>query len=386
MQTLDNLLQQNVKGKRVLVRVDFNVPIKNGKVGDTTRIRRVLPTIKKLADAGAKVLLLAHLGRPKGEENPEFTLEPVSKTLDNLLNGYNVLFNKEDIADGEISLLENIRFHAGEEKNDPDFIKELAKKGDIFVSEAFSAAHRAHASTVGIAEHLPTYAGLLMQEELEALEKALGNPEKPVMAIVGGAKVSTKIDLLKNLVSKVDKLAIGGGMANTFLFAQGFNIGTSLCEKDLAETARAILQEAKKTGCEILLPTDVVVADQFSEDAEVVNCPLEIMPADGMIVDIGDATLAAWNQAISESKTVVWNGPAGAFEIKPFSEGTMGLAAHIAERTIHHGLVSIAGGGDTVAALEMARVGDELTYISTAGGAFLEWMEGKELPGVKVLS
>jgi phosphoglycerate kinase len=391
--TLDDL--GDINGKRVLVRVDLNVPVAEGRVTDTTRIERVAPTILELSDKGARVILLAHFGRPKGGPESEFSLKIVAPSVEAVLDR-KVNFAEDCIGEkaasaingleaGGILLLENTRFHKAEEKNDPDFVKALAANGDIFVNDAFSAAHRAHASTEGLAHHLPAYAGRTMQAELEALEKGLGNPTRPVVAIVGGAKVSTKIDLLQNLVKKVDALVIGGGMANTFLAAQGINVGKSLCEHDLADTARAIMAEAKSAGCDIVLPSDGVIAREFKANAANETVAVGAIPADAMMLDVGPKSIEAVNAWISEGATLVWNGPLGAFEIEPFDKATVSAAKHAAVETKAGTLVSVAGGGDTVAALNHAGVADDFTYVSTAGGAFLEWMEGKPLPGVEVL-
>ncbi len=391
--TLD---EAEVSGKRVLVRVDLNVPVKDGQVTDATRIERVAPTITELADKGAKVILLAHFGRPKGEPNPEMSLEPIAAATEAVI-GRKVAFAADCIgeraanavaalADGDILLLENTRFHKGEEKNDPDFVKALAANGDVYVNDAFSAAHRAHASTEGLAHLLPAYAGRTMQAELEALEKGLGKPVKPVVAIVGGAKVSTKIDLLMNLVKRVDALVIGGGMANTFLAARGTDVGKSLCEHDLAPTAKQIMIEAATAGCAIVLPTDAVVAREFKANAANETISVEAVPADAMILDVGPKTVEVVNQWIEKAQTLVWNGPLGAFEIEPFDAATVAAAKFAADRTRAGKLVSVAGGGDTVSALNHAGVADDFSYVSTAGGAFLEWMEGKELPGVVALA
>ena len=385
----------DVKGKRVLVRVDLNVPMADGKVTDATRIERIMPTIRELADAEAKVILLAHFGRPKGGPDPEFSLAPVADEATRIL-GRPVAFIHATIGEkaagaifamkpGDVTLLENTRFDTREEKNDPAFTAELAKLGDIFVNDAFSAAHRAHSSTEGLAHLLPAFAGRTMQAELEALEKGLGNPRKPVVAIVGGAKISTKLDLLMNLVRKVDALVIGGGMANTFLAARGTNVGKSLCEHDLAQTARQIMMEAASAGCAIILPSDGVVAREFKAGAANETVPIEKVPDDGMILDVGEKTVEAINAWIDRAATLVWNGPLGAFEIEPFDKATVAAAKHAAQRTKAGKLVSVAGGGDTVAALNQAGAADDFTYVSTAGGAFLEWMEGKALPGVEVL-
>ncbi|KTR05065.1 phosphoglycerate kinase [Aureimonas ureilytica] len=385
----------DLQGKRVLVRVDLNVPMKDGKVSDATRIDRILPTIREISDKGGRVLLLAHFGRPKGKVDPEQSLGPIAPVLAEKL-GRPVGFAEDcvgpvadgivaNMQDGDVLLLENTRFHAGEEKNDEAFVSQLASLGDVYVNDAFSAAHRAHASTEGLAHHLPSYCGRTMQAELEALEKGLGNPEKPVIAIVGGAKVSTKIDLLQNLVAKVDCLVIGGGMANTFLAAQGIDVGKSLCEHDLADTARQILEKAKAANCTILLPTDAVVAREFKANAANETVSVSAVPSDAMILDVGPASVEAISAWIDKSKTLVWNGPLGAFEIEPFDRATMAAARHAADRTAAGQLVSVAGGGDTVAALNQAGVAERFTYVSTAGGAFLEWMEGKALPGVEAL-
>lgn len=392
--TLDNLT--DIAGKRVLLRVDLNVPVADGEVTDATRIERVAPTIRELSDKGAKVILLAHFGRPKGTVVPDMSLSVISSAVEQVLD-HAVFFASDCIGapaeeaiakmnDGDILLLENTRFHKGEEKNDPDFTAALAKNGDIYVNDAFSAAHRAHASTEGLAHHLPSYAGRTMQAELEALEKGLGNPARPVVAIVGGAKVSTKIDLLMNLVKKVDALVIGGGMANTFLAARGVSVGKSLCEHDLATTANNIMAEAEASGCAIVLPVDGVIAREFKADAESEVVAIDAIPADAMVLDVGPESIEKVNDWISKAQTLVWNGPLGAFEIAPFDRATVAAARHAAEETRSGRLVSIAGGGDTVAALNHAGVADDFTYISTAGGAFLEWMEGKELPGVAVLA
>src|SRR6476620_6479219 len=389
--TLDDV---DVRGKRVLLRVDLNVPMDNGRVTDATRLERVAPTITEISDKGGKVILLAHFGRPKGRDAKD-SLRPVAAALAQVVNKP-VAFAEdcigEDAAkavaamkDGDILCLENTRFHKEEEKNDPGFVAELAKLGDIFVNDAFSAAHRAHASTEGLGHKLPAYAGRTMQAELDALEKALGAPTRPVIAIIGGAKVSTKIDLLENLVSKVDALVIGGGMANTFLFAQGIAIGKSLAEKDLAATALRILEKAYAANCAIILPVDAVVAFQFAAHAPSHAYGLDAIPDDGMILDVGPQSIERIRSAIDDAATLVWNGPLGAFAMPPFDRGTVAAAKHAAERTRAKKLIAVAGGGDTVAALNQARVAGDFTYVSTAGGAFLEWMEGKPLPGVEVL-
>ncbi|MDA9413114.1 phosphoglycerate kinase [Bradyrhizobium sp. CCBAU 45384] len=389
--TLDDV---DMKGKRVLLRVDLNVPMDNGRVTDATRLERVAPTINEIADKGGKVILLAHFGRPKGRD-PKESLRPVAEALANVLKRP-VAFADDCIGepaakavaalkDGDILCLENTRFHKEEEKNDPAFVAELAKLGDIWVNDAFSAAHRAHASTEGLGHKLPAYAGRTMQAELDALEKALGSPTKPVIAIIGGAKVSTKIDLLENLVTKVDALVIGGGMANTFLHAQGVAIGKSLAEKELAPTALRIMEKAEAANCAIILPVDATVAYHFAANAPSHAYGLDAIPADGMILDVGPQSIVRVQAAIDDAATLVWNGPLGAFEIQPFDRATVAAAKHAAERTKAKKLISIAGGGDTVAALNQAHVAGQFTYVSTAGGAFLEWMEGKPLPGVEVL-
>ena len=392
--TLDDA--KDLAGKTALVRVDFNVPMEGGKVTDDTRLRVAVPTIQRLRDAGAKVVLLAHFDRPKGQRVPSMSLKPVVEPLENVL-GAPVRFADDciggpaveairDLDAGGVLLLENVRFHAAEESNDPVFAQKLADLGDLYVNDAFSAAHRAHASTEGIAHHIPAYAGESMRRELEALDAALGKPQKPVIGIVGGSKVSTKLDLLKNLVGKLDRLAIGGGMANTFLYAQGVDIGGSLAEKDMADTAREIMAEAEAKGCEILLPVDVVVAVEVKPGAEARTVKTgETLSADDKILDAGPETVARLNAAVDASKTLIWNGPLGVFEVPPFDAATVAAAKHVAERTKAGALIAVAGGGDTVAAVGHAGVTTDLTFVSTAGGAFLEWMEGKPLPGVEAL-
>jgi phosphoglycerate kinase len=389
--TLDDV---DVKGKRVLLRVDLNVPMENGRITDTTRLDRVAPTIIEISQKGGKVILLAHFGRPKGRDEKE-SLKPVAAALSKVISKP-VAFADDCVGepaakaiatmnDGDILCLENTRFHKEEEKNDPAFVTKLAKLGDIWVNDAFSAAHRAHASTEGLGHKLPAYAGRTMQAELEALSKALEAPAKPVIAIIGGAKVSTKIDLLENLVTKVDALVIGGGMANTFLHAQGVAIGKSLAEKDLAPTAVRIMEKAEAANCAIILPVDAVVAYHFAANAPSHAYGLDAIPAEGMILDVGPQSSARIHAAIDDAATLVWNGPVGAFELQPFDRGTMAAARHAAGRTKTKKLLSVAGGGDTVAALNQAGVASDFSYVSTAGGAFLEWMEGKPLPGVEVL-
>ena len=389
--TLDDV---DVKGKRVLLRVDLNVPMESGRVSDLTRLERIAPTISEISGKGGKVILLAHFGRPKGRDAKD-SLKPVAAALAQVI-GKPVAFAEACVGavaeqaiagmkDGDILCLENTRFHKEEENNDPAFVAELAKLGDIWVNDAFSAAHRAHASTEGLGRHLPAYAGRTMQAELAALAKALEAATKPVIAIIGGAKVSTKIDLLENLVSKVDALVIGGGMANTFLHAQGVGIGKSLAEKDLAATALRIIEKAEAAHCAIILPVDAVVAFHFAANAPSHAYGVDAIPPDGMILDVGPRSIARINAAIDDAATLVWNGPLGAFELTPFDRGTMLAAKHAAERTKAKKLISVAGGGDTVAALNQAGVAGDFSYVSTAGGAFLEWMEGKPLPGVEVL-
>ncbi|HZG46632.1 MAG TPA: phosphoglycerate kinase [Allosphingosinicella sp.] len=388
--TLDDL--EEVSGKRALVRVDLNVPMEDGSVTDDTRMRATLPTVTELADRGAIVLLLAHFGRPK-VPGPEFSLARVTKAYEQVL-GRGVRYvdwegaedNVAMLQPGDVAILENTRFFGGEEKNDPAVVERFARLGDLYVNDAFSAAHRAHASTEGLAHVLPAYAGRAMEAELTALEKALGNPERPVAAVVGGAKVSTKLDVLQNLVGKVDHLIIGGGMANTFLAARGVNVGKSLAEHDLRDTALAILDAADRANCTVHLPYDVVVAKEFAANPPSLRtCNVHEVAADEMILDVGPAAVEALADAIKNCRTLVWNGPLGAFETPPFDTATVALARTAAALTQEGSLVSVAGGGDTVAALNQAGVADDFTFVSTAGGAFLEWMEGKELPGVKAL-
>ncbi|MBU0782267.1 phosphoglycerate kinase [Loktanella salsilacus] len=387
--TLDDM---DLNGKRVLVRVDINVPVADGKVTDTTRIDRIVPTVKDILAAGGTPILLAHFDRPKGKVVPEMSLAQIVPALSAALGldvtfidgGYGEAVGK--LAAGDVALLENLRFNPGEEANDAGFAQRLASLGDVYVNDAFSAAHRAHASTEALAHLLPACAGRLMAEELSALDKALGSPERPVVAVVGGAKVSTKLDLLSNLVEKVDVLVIGGGMANTFLAASGIDVGKSLCEHDLAQTARDIAAKAAEKGCAILLPRDVVVAREFKAGAANETVKTEDCPPDAMILDAGPDSVAHIVQALERAKTLVWNGPLGAFEIEPFNAATNAAAKAAADLTRDGKLISVAGGGDTVAALNAAGAADDFTYVSTAGGAFLEWMEGKTLPGVAALS
>ena len=390
--TLDDL---TVKGQRVLVRCDLNVPMKDGKVTDATRIERSAETLKALAAKGAKVIVLSHFGRPKGKRVPDMSLQPLAGPLGQAL-GRKVAFAGDCVGapaeaavkalrEGEVLLLENLRFHDAEEANDQGFARQLASLGDLYVNDAFSCAHRAHASTEAIARLLPAAAGLLMQAELSHLQAALEHPKRPVMAVVGGAKVSTKLDLLGNLVGKVDCLVIGGGMANTFLFAQGAEIGKSLAERDLAGTAREILDKAKARNCKILLPVDAVVAAEFKANPPTKVVPANQVPAEQMILDVGPQSVAAINAEMARCKTLVWNGPLGAFETPPFDQATVAVAREAAWLTKSGALLTVAGGGDTVAALAQAGVEESFSYVSTAGGAFLEWLEGKELPGVAAL-
>lgn len=392
--TLDDM--GDVAGKRVLVREDLNVPMANGAVTDDTRLRAAAPTLLELADRGAKVLVLAHFGRPKGERRDDMSLRQVVSALADVL-GRDVGFISDcagaeaaaavaGLASGSITILENTRFHAGEEKNDLGLVAEMAALGDLYVNDAFSAAHRAHASTEGLAHKLPAFAGRSMEAELVALEKALGAPEKPVAAVVGGAKVSTKLDVLKHLVSRVDHLIIGGGMANTFLAARGVDVGKSLCEHDLTDTADAIMDAADAAGCTVHLPYDVVVAKEFAANpASLRTCNVHEVAADEMILDVGPAAVEALGDVLKTCRTLVWNGPMGAFETVPFDKATVALARTAAALTKEGSLVSVAGGGDTVAALNHAGVAGDFSFISTAGGAFLEWMEGRDLPGVTAL-
>ena len=391
--TLDDMV---FAGKTALVRVDINVPLSNGQVSDTTRIERILPTIQHITKAGGKVVLLAHFGRPKGQPDPEMSLAQIRPALEAAL-GVPVAFAENCIGGpakrvvaamnaGDVALLENTRFHEGEEKNDKLLAASMAALGDIFVNDAFSAAHRAHASTEGLARLLPACAGRLMEAELKALDAALGSPNRPVAAVVGGAKVSTKLELLSNLITRVDHLVIGGGMANTFLAAQDLEIGSSLAERDMADTAREILERANAAGCKIHLPVDIVVAREFAAGAAHETLPADQCPVDAMILDAGPATVAAITQVLRACHTLVWNGPIGAFEISPFDTATNAAAREAARLTAAGSLVSVAGGGDTVSALNKAGVAADFTYVSTAGGAFLEWMEGKTLPGVAALN
>jgi phosphoglycerate kinase len=392
LRTLDDL---EVAGRTVLVRLDLNVPMQDGKVADATRIERSVPTVKQLLEKRAKVAILSHFGRPKGKREPSMSLQPLCPPLAAAL-GREVAFAEDCIGEparraidalrpGDVVLLENLRFHPGEEKNDPAFADQLAALGKAYVNDAFAAAHRAHASIVGLAERLPSAAGRLMQAEIEALTRALDAPERPLAALVGGAKVSTKLELLGNLIERVDLLVLGGGMANTFLFARGLPVGRSLCEKDMADTARAIMAKAESGRCQLLLPIDGRIARRFEAGAPSEVVPVERVPEDAMILDVGPGTVQLIQGHLANCATVVWNGPLGAFEIPPFDAGTTAVARRVAELTQAGGLMSVAGGGDTLSALAHAGVLDQLSYVSTAGGAFLEWLEGKDLPGVAVL-
>ena len=393
--TLDDL-PEDLTGKKVLVRVDLNVPMDGAKVTDDTRLRAMLPTVLELSDRGAIVLLLAHFGRPKGEVRPDMSTAQLVLPV-HRLTGRSVRFIEDcqgpeaeraigTMLPGNIGILENTRFHSGEEKNDPELARAMAALGDYYVNDAFSAAHRAHASTEGITHYLPSFAGRAMEAELKALERALGNPERPVAAVVGGAKVSTKLAVLGHLVSKVDHLIIGGGMANTFLAARGVNVGKSLCEHDLTGEAESIFELAEQAGCTVHLPYDVVVAKEFAPNpASLRTCNVHEVAADEMILDVGPAAVEALADVLKTCRTLVWNGPLGAFETPPFDAATVALAQTAAALTKEGSLVSVAGGGDTVSALNHAGVADDFTFVSTAGGAFLEWMEGRTLPGVAAL-
>ena len=394
--TFKTLDDADLKGQRALVRVDFNVPMHEGEVSDDTRLQAAVPTIRKLRQGGAKVVLLAHFDRPKGKVVPSMSLEPIVPALAKVLGGP-VAFAADCVGEaaaaavdalgpGDVLLLENVRFHTGEEGNDPAFAKALAANGDLYVNDAFSAAHRAHASTEGLAHVLPAFAGEQMRLELSALDKALGKPERPVLGIVGGSKVSTKLDLLSHLVTKLDKLAIGGGMANTFLYAQGHDVGASYCEKDMAETARDIIRLAGQHNCKLFLPLDIVVAEKMAPGAPARVRTLGAVDEHERILDAGPETIERLCRAMDNSKTLIWNGPLGVFEMPPFDKATVSAAKHAAELVKSGRLVAVAGGGDTVAALNAAGCAEDFTFVSTAGGAFLEWMEGKTLPGVAALS
>ncbi len=390
--TLDGV---DIAGKRVLLRADLNVPVRDGRISDMTRIERLAPTIRELSDGGARVIVCSHFDRPKGKPVPSMSLAPMAAALGQVL-GRTVAFSGDCVgpvavaavaalANGDVLVLENTRFHAGEEANDPAFIQSLASLADIYVNDAFSAAHRAHASTEGVAHRLPSYAGRMMQAELDALDAALGNPARPVCAIVGGSKVSTKLELLGNLSGRVDMLVIGGAMANTFLAAQGTDVGRSLQESEMHATARDIMTEAKRAGCDIVLPSDAVVAREFRANPPTETVSVHAIPSDAMMLDVGPNTVQALRDRLPDVRTLVWNGPLGAFETPPFDAATTALAQAVADATAQGSLRSVAGGGDTVSALRHAGVLDRLSYVSTAGGAFLEWLEGKTLPGVAAL-
>ncbi len=390
--TLDDV---RVNGKAVLVRADLNVPMKEGRVTDATRLERLIPTLKELAAGGAKIALLSHFGRPEGKPDPKYSLRPVAAELANLW-GQSVAFAEDCVGPvataavaalqpGQILVLENLRFHPGEEANDPAFAKELAALGEIYVNDAFSTAHRAHASTVGMTQHLPSVAGRLMQAELTALHRALGRPERPVVALVGGSKISTKLDLLHNLIARVDMLVLGGGMANTFMAAKGLSVGQSLYEPEMLDAARSVMADADKRGCHIFLPKDVVVAAELSPGVATQTVAASAVPADMKIFDLGPKSVAEIKENLTMCKTVVWNGPLGVFEVPPFDAATNEVAIGVADLTKRGRILSVAGGGDTVAALTGAGVTQGISYLSAAGGAFLEWMEGKDLPGIVAL-
>lgn len=391
--TIDDL--PDVTGKITLVRVDLNVPFKDGKVTDHSRLQAILPTLKDLSGKKAKIVLLSHFGRPDGQRNPEYSLKPIAKALQKCTDipvsfvedciGDTAANAVENLDPGHILVCENLRFYSGETDNDADFAKQLADLGDIFINDAFSAAHRAHASTVGIADYLPAYAGRLMEAELSALSSALASPARPVTAIVGGAKISTKLSVLNHLIEKTDNLILGGGMANTFLYAKGHDVGKSLCEPDMKDEALDILHKAKQCGCTFILPTDVVVAKEFKENAVHETVQVSAIPSDSLALDVGPETVKSIQNTLNHSKTVLWNGPLGAFETPPFQKATVDIAKHAAMLSINGDIYAIGGGGDTVAALDMAHVKGDFSYISTAGGAFLEYIEGKTLPGVAAL-
>jgi phosphoglycerate kinase len=387
----------DVRGKRALLRADLNVPVKDGVVTDATRIERLAPTIEALIEKGAKVVVMSHFGRPQGRPDPAYSLRPLIAPLSKAIGGRAVAFAADCIGEeakrvvaalrpGQVALLENLRFHEGEEANSPDFARALAELGDVYVDDAFSAAHRAHASIAALARLLPAAAGKLMEAELGALSSALESPARPVLALVGGAKVSTKLDLLRFVIGKVDLLAIGGAMANTLLFAEGTEVGRSLCERDMADNARRLLALARERNCRVILPEDAVIASQLAPGTPTRTVPIDAVSGDMMILDIGPRTVARIAAALEEARTLVWNGPLGAFETPPFDRGTTAVAKKVGELTRAGKLLSVAGGGDTVAALAAATMTDQLSYVSTAGGAFLEWLEGRELPGVAALA
>ena len=393
-QTLDDI---DVRGKRVLLRADLNVPVKNGVVTDATRIERLAPTIETLIEKGAKVIVMSHFGRPQGQPDPAYSLRPLLAPLSRAIGGQEVAFAANSIGEeakrvvaalrpGQVALLENLRFHKGEEENSPDFARALAELGDVYVDDAFSAAHRAHASIAALAHLLPAAAGKLMEAELGALAAALETPTRPVLALVGGAKVSTKLDLLRFIIGKVDCLAIGGAMANTLLFAESTEVGRSLCERDMADNARRLLALARDRNCRVILPEDAVVASDLATGTAAYTVAIDAVPSDMMILDLGPRTVARVATALEEARTLLWNGPLGAFETPPFNRATAAVARKVAELTQAGKLLSVAGGGDTVAALAAAGLTHQLSYVSTAGGAFLEWLEGRELPGVAALA
>jgi phosphoglycerate kinase len=395
MNAFKTIDQLNVTSQRILVRVDFNVPINAGVIGDTTRIAKTVPTLTELAGRGARVIVLSHLGRPNGQRSDDLSLQPIAKALSDIL-GKPVPFATDCVGaeaeqiigamqDGDIVVMENLRFHPGEEKNDAAFARQLSSLADVYVGDAFSCAHRAHASTEAIAHLMPSAAGRLMQAELEALTKALEIPQRPVAALVGGAKISTKLAVLGHLVAKVNALIIGGAMANTFLHAQGIDVGKSLCEHEMASQARDILEKARAAGCDVVLPVDAVVASAFATNVPTRTVDIDAVPADMMILDIGPKSVAELTGRLGDLRTLLWNGPLGAFEVNPFDAGTTAVACAAATRTQQGSLVTVAGGGDTVAALAHAEVIDKFTYVSNAGGAFLEWLEGRDLPGVAIL-
>ena len=392
---ITSIADADVSGKTVLIRADLNVPMEDGRVTDATRIERFAPTVTHLTERGAKVVIISHFGRPKGKRDKKFSLKPVAEALGQVL-GREVKFADDCVgevaekavwalADGEVLMLENLRFHEGETANDENFARRLSVLADLYVNDAFSVSHRAHASTHGITTFLPSYAGLSLMKELEALAAALDDPERPVAALVGGAKVSTKITVLENLLARVDQIIVGGGMANTFLLAQGHDVGKSLCEPDFVDTAKAVLAKAAENNCEIVLPSDAVCATEFKAGADTETCGLDNVPSDSMILDVGPQSIADLKVRLQDLKTLLWNGPLGAFEVEPFGTGTFEIARAAAALTQAGKLTTVAGGGDTVAALNAAGVTSEFTYVSTAGGAFLEWLEGKELPGVAAL-
>ena len=394
--SIKNIINQNVKGKSVLLRADLNIPMFGAEITDTSRIKRLIPTIEFLKNSGAKVIICSHLGRPDGEFNEAYSLKPLLNKLSKALNievkfvesciGSFAIKAKESLKPGEILLLENVRFHKGETKNDIEFAEELSKKCDMFVNDAFSCSHRAHSSLHAITKFLPSYSGILLNEEVTALESVLNSPSKPIAALVGGAKISTKINIIEYLITKMDYIIIGGGMANTFLVANGFSVGKSLYEKDSVTLAKSILEKSKKYNCEIILPIDLVVANKFEANTDTQIVPFEMIPSDMMALDVGPKSINKMNDILTNVKTLLWNGPLGAFEIEPFGNGTFSLAKLASQLTEEKKLITVAGGGDTSFALNKAGVAEKFTYISSAGGAFLEWLEGIELPAISVLS